>query len=531
MMTRMKKNIFLLFLATTIGFTSSAEAQTSRKQVKPTTKKVAAKSGTKKRVTAASIASAINQIKGGQYLSAANNLLALSRRPELQQHKAQIKFLLGLTLMELNMNQTAAFQFVDSIKTGDPRFVKKALEKLLIVTDKLGDETLLNYTIQRIDVNSLPKQNQELLYFRLGEIKQKGGQYSEASQMYSKVGSRSRYYLNALYNLGLAQAEAGQTDLALATFKKLVRARSKSDVTDTNKVAAQMAIARTLYQKKDWERSIQAYSMIPRDHQLWHDAVFEQSWAMLRAARFRSALSNFQTLHSSYYDDFYIPESLLLRSIVYLYICKYDEMDKVLSLFDRQYGQVTKSIQKFIQDQNSPEAYYREVEKAYMVKYEERAVVKGKLPFKAARSIANEGDVRRSLSYIQKILKEKRMVEEDSRIRSLSIGSYAIKLLNNRLKSAKDHTGNMVKAHLQNMSAELTDLNEQASLIRYEMINGKKETLKKRLASKDVNDISEAEERDRAFYAKNGYEYYPFQGEFWLDEIGNYHYLGQQSCE
>jgi hypothetical protein len=112
------------------------------------------------RVQKSSITSAINQIKSGQHLSAANNLLALSRRPELQSDKSQIKFLLGLALMELNLNQVATFQFVDVIKIGDPRFVKKALEKLLIVTDKLGDETLLNYAIQRIDVNSLPKSSQ-----------------------------------------------------------------------------------------------------------------------------------------------------------------------------------------------------------------------------------------------------------------------------------------------------------------------------------------------------------------------------------
>jgi DNA replication protein DnaD len=113
----------------------------------------------------------------------------------------------------------------------------------------------------------------------------------------------------------------------------------------------------------------------------------------------------------------------------------------------------------------------------------------------------------------------------------LSVGTYSLKLLNNRIRSAKDRTGDMVKAHLMNMSTELNDLSEQASFIRYEMINGRKETIKKRLVEKDINDNKETDEKGREFYAQNGYEYYPFQGEFWLDEIGNYHYLGKQSCE
>lgn len=477
------------------------------------------------------IANALTQMKAGQYVQASNNLLALSRRSELSSERPQIKYLLGLTMMELGMNQVAAFQFVDVIKFGDGKYTRQALEKLLVVTDKLGDETLLNYAIQRIDVNSVPTQNRDMLYFRMGEIKQKSGQYSEAMQLYAKVGVQSRYYLNALYNSGLSQAEANQTDLALNTFQKLLNSRSTANVTDTNKVAAQMAIARTLYQKKDWDGSVEAYSKIPRDHVLWHDSIFERSWAMLRGARFRSALSNFQTLHSSYYDNFYIPETLLLRSIVYLYICKYDEMEKVLTLFDKQYGPVEKSIASFLNSSSSAESYFQEINKAYLIKNNEEAKQKTKISYVALRHVAEEGNVRRSFSYIRKLLEERKMIDSNPQIKSSAIGAYSLKLLVNRTKSAKALTGDMVKAHLQNMLADLKDLKEQSSLIRYEMINGKKESLKKKIAGKDLGEVQVDDQRDRSFYVQNGYEYYPFQGEFWLDEVGNYHYLGQQNCE
>lgn len=205
----MRKKIFLFLITISIAITPDVFAQratsktvkkTAQKKAAQTKKAPAKKPVARRPVTKNSIAAAVSQIRGGQYLAAANNLLALSRRNELKKDRAQIKFLLGVTLMELNLNQVAAFQFVDAIKSGDQRFVRRALEKLLIVTDKLGDETLLNYTIQRIDVNSLPKQNQDLLFFRLGEIKQKAKQYSEANKYYSRVSSKSRYHLNALYN-------------------------------------------------------------------------------------------------------------------------------------------------------------------------------------------------------------------------------------------------------------------------------------------------------------------------------------------
>jgi len=90
----------------------------------------------------------------------------------------------------------------------------------------------------------------------------------------------------------------------------------------------------------------------------------------------------------------------------------------------------------------------------------------------------------------------------------------------------------MTKRYLTDIKNELNDLTEQAGFIRYELLNGRKELLKRKIEGKNVKvELAKDESQDREFYIQNGYEYYPFQGEYWLDEIGNYHYLGRQSCE
>lgn len=475
------------------------------------------------------IENAVNLIKAVKNLAAAQQLLALSKVASIPAEKARIKYLFGLALMELNLNQTAAFQFVEVIRMADPAWTPYAIEKLLVVTDKLGDETLLNFAIQRVDINQIPAQNREMLYFRLAEIKHKSGQAKEAIEYYSRVTSKSRYYYSALYNMGLAQAESNQPDLALQSFRRLLNSRARARVTDTNKVAAQMAIARTLYQKKEWNKAIEAYSLIPRDHRYWHDALFEKTWAMLRAARFRSTLSNFQSLHSSYYEDVYLPETLLLRAIVYLYICQYDEMEKVLSLYERQYNPALKKVTAFLQN-TSPGIYFQEINKTFRMKRDPEAKKQLAVPYNILKHVAEEGDVRRTYAYMKKINAEKKLIEGTPQLKSSSVGSYAARIVNNRLNSARDVIGDQVKRHLSDIRAELLDLNEQSGFIRYEMINGKKESIKKRLAGKSLGSADD-ETQDRSFYIQNGYEYYPFQGEYWLDEVGNYHYLGKQSCE
>lgn len=81
------------------------------------------------------------------------------------------------------------------------------------------------------------------------------------------------------------------------------------------------------------------------------------------------------------------------------------------------------------------------------------------------------------------------------------------------------------------VKAELVDLFEQEGFIRYEMINGKKEQLKKKVAGKDLPKGQIDEDNSRDYYIQNGYQYWPFRGEYWLNELGNYHYVGTQSCE
>jgi tetratricopeptide (TPR) repeat protein len=472
---------------------------------------------------------ALALVRAGQCEKAAPLLYIMSRKAELANERYQIKYLLGGCLLDLNLYQVAAFQFVDVIRHGATKYTKPSIEKLSLAADNLGDETLLNYAISRVEIEDFPKQNRDIIYFRLGEIKLKNNKFAEAAELFSKVGAGSRYFAQAKFNRGLAYLEANHTNEALRTFRELEVADRSASVVDFNKVSAQLAIARTFYQAQQWEEAVDAYRRVPRDSELWHEALFESSWAMFRAARFRSALSNFQSLHSTYYEDFYLPESLLLRSIVYLYICKYDEMDKVLGLFEKTYGPVREAISKLLAAGTSPNVYFSEIEKANNLRQDKTIRGTMKIPYNVARKILDEGNVKRTLQYIRNLTSERNRIAQMPSMARTSLGSYASKVISNRQRNAQLSVGEMVKAHLLGIRNDLKDLYEQAGFIRYEMINGKKETLKKRIAGKAIEQVDERV--DRTFYVQNGYQYWPFEGEYWLDEIGNYHYLGKQSCE
>lgn len=502
------------------------------------TKKVSSQSAPK---SDSDLKSALNLASTGKYTEASQRLFALSYSPRYLDKRMQIKYILGLTLFQMKLYQTAAFQFIGVVKDGKSQYTKQSLEKLSLAADALGDDTLLNYAISRVNIDEFPRANRDMLHFRIGEYQARNGQHEEASRSFAKVGRGSALFSQAKYNQGLALAQGNQLDQSVLAFDELIEARKAAGLTDKSRVAAMMGRARALYQKKEFDSAIEAYRQVPRDSLYWHDTLFESSWAMLRSGRFRSALSNFHSLHSDYYEDNYQPESLLLRGIVYLYICKYDEMDKVLNLFSGTYKPVYRQIDDLLKEEKDPTRLYNgladmiktmkdERNKGERDEDKPRMAPAGSMPYLIAQKISREGDFQKAYRYIQKLNDERRTLNAlPAAWKSSGVGQYAKRVLETRLAKARIRGGQIVRNHLEMIREELVDLFEQEGFMRYEMINGRKETLKKRIAGKEIEaQVDESNQRD--FYIQNGYEYWPFQGEYWLDELGNYHYVGTQSC-
>lgn len=486
------------------------------------------------RTSGSDLINALRLAKQRQYKDASIALFRLSHSPRYRSKSMQIKYILGLMLFQMKMNQVAAFQFIRVVKQGRNKYLKQAIEKLSLAADFLGDDTLLNYAISRVKVSQFPRVHRDMLYFRIGEFQLRNKAYQQAAKSFSRVQSNSSIFPTAKYHEGLAHASANKTKSAIRSFEELIEARSSKGVTDPSRVAALIGRARVAYQAKRWDQAIAFYREVPRDTEMWHDTLFESSWAMLRSGRFRSALSNFHSLHSAYYEDFYLPESLLLRSIVYLYICKYDEMDKVLGLFNKIYKPVFVKIDKMLDQRPKPATYFNEVVRVirdFKLNGEDMDKGKYQIPFLVVRRILQEGDFQNSYNYIKKLLEERRRIKAmPAEWKSSAIGKYSNRVLRTRLIKARERAGRQIRTHLETIKNELFDLFEQEGFIRYEMINGKKELLKKKISEKELPAEQIDEKSSRDYYIQNGFEYWPFRGEYWLDELGNYHYVGTQAC-
>ncbi len=516
--------------------TSSAPATRS---AAPTSTRSTPVSTAGRRGPDANFARANKLAANGQYQEASKLLFQMSRSPNYEKNSAQIKYVLGLMLFEMKLNQSSAFVLYDLIRQetkANPRsrFIRQSLEKLAIAADALDSDVLLRYAIKQVEENDFPAASRDMLYYRTGEVKMGEKNYAEAARQFSRVRVGSRFFNRARYNMGLALAQANDLEKSQAVFEDLADRLKDRGVTDEQRVSALMGRARVLYQRRLFAGAIEAYRDIPRDTEAWHEGLFESSWAMLQDGRFRSALSNFHSLHSPFYEDYYQPESVLLRAIVYLYICRYQEMGKTLDLFDRVYKPIQRDVRTILTSVEDPNIYYRELSKVrenFDAIRTNRVGRRGfQMPFAVARQILNKGDVRHTLNYISNLEDEKkRMQALPSTWKTSGIGIYAIKIIDKRLEATRVLAGRQIRRHMILIDNELRDLFEQSGFLRFEMLNSKREALKKEIQGKGLEKVDQ--DNERSYYVQNGFEYWPFKGEYWLDEIGNYHYVGVSACE
>lgn len=472
---------------------------------------------------------------GQNYKEASQLLFSLSKNSRYRKEQAAIAYELAESLEGLGLIQSAVFQLIKAVRYGRGNVLSSSLEKLTKLAFQVNDDVGLNFALSKINIKRFPEDQKPVLYFRFGEAYLSVNRFKRAYKSFAKVPKSHYLYSKARYMMGLAYSESGKLKESYRAFTQSSNARADDGVVDSERVASLMGRARVLYHMKRWENSLEAYRLIPRDSKYYHDMLFESAWAMLRSGKFRSALSNFHSLHSEYYKDYFYPEAALLRAIVYLYICKVEEVGKVLNYYENTYGDVSRKLKSYLRANPTPRTditeYMKLVEE--LVYNEKPKRDSYEIPYIILRHLHRNSRVRSRGESVVNVKKEIAVIDAMGDWSGTQVAAVTRNSLMSRQKASLKRLGKALRSAMLGYNRELIGFGDQKELIKFELISSEKEQARKTLEGRDdfSQDGDSKRKASRFSFTKNGYEYWPFQGEYWLDEIGNYHYLGASRCE
>jgi len=353
--------------------------------------------------------------------------------------------------------------------------------------------------------------------------------YERSIALFSNVSSDHELHAKALYNMGVMQAspELNQYKTAVGNFQNaIVSAEGESELDDKEDILelAYLALARIAYEANNYDGALYYYNKVDRRSQRYPQALFEQAWTYFQKGDARNALGTFHSVSSPYYDGYYFPDLWVLEAATYLNLCRYELAKEALQTFQDLYLAKLPLLQQFIAAQADPAKIFDNVVKAIEQGDD------GPLPAIFGEAIlANVRfyDIYKTISQLDRELARLQKAKDN-------LGPYGEELLA-KLEAAAEtkrfEAGIETQNILRGIEEDLNNWDVTATEVSIEIDIDEKELQERclQLAAQGKPCEFTTEEETVLFLVADDWQFWPFEGEYWVDEVGNYKsYLGDR---
>jgi tetratricopeptide (TPR) repeat protein len=442
--------------------------------------------------------------------------------------QAKGEFGVAESLRKMGLHYGAAF-FYGRIVAQGPKsdFFREALSELgrINAVKPLGKATISSLFGPSINPLNVPPPARGFFFFYSGLAAFEKKDVRTARADFGRVPNSSSYYPQAQYYLGVIQAINGDSDDALASFNRV----SKVATTEALRELAIINIARIYYEKANYRRAFQYYSQIARSSDLWLQSLFEGAWAFFMIQKHNNTLGNIHTIHSPFYSSRFFPETYILQAISYLRLCRSDEVRQSLRSFQERYKPTFVDLNSLLKKYNDQPSAFFNVIRQYrtsggMSEFPEALEV--------IDNVSRSDAYKEAVQVVRRLEREKdRLDQHASKWEYSGLSQVLRDSYEKRIAAAVRTAGQDLFSAAAQQFRYLKDLSDQTTLINYEMLGNRTDQLRARLNQEPPpDDGTQWGEGMRPLNLQQQLEYWPFEGEYWEDELGGYVYNIDSKC-
>ena len=324
---------------------------------------------------------------------------------------------------------------------------------------------------------------------------------------------------------GLVAYAEGSDAAATEDFKEIIRLTNPKRARRPDPELRELALlqlARIHYQNRQNRYAIFYYGKMAWGGQRWLEGLWEASYAHYRIGDYEKTLGNLLTLQSPYFRDEYFPESYVLKAIVYYENCRYPEarqtLEQFASMFEPVYGELT----RLTAAPRTPDAYYDLVRGGASSKGVARRIFKlAETDQAVARLVDSIGSAEREM--------DAGLGARRPEFRQAALGKELHDRLAGERLAMVEEAGQRMRAKLEYERDQLRQLLAQALRIKIEVSRKEREALEGSLAKGSQVDV--VKDLKFSYAVSDEHLYWPYEGEFWRDELGTYSYTLTKGCK
>jgi TolA-binding protein len=428
-----------------------------------------------------------------RYAEAAGQLYAyVSQHSRDDEDYDWAQFFLGISLKELGLSH-AAVDTLAAVLARKPnvRVVSYSLEILeeITRTHPFDWETLVLNVLVDQEFGFVEGKLIDFVHYYQGLYDWEHGYEKWGDNHFTVLQPDSPYYHKYRYQKALYRVYAGDLPEAGRLLEELLAdPRPTEDLKDE----ARVTLARLRYEQKDFGAADQAYRSLRRPTVEQARYLMERAWAQYREGNPEKAMGLLYAFRAPSFWRNFTPEYFILKSLIYKDVCQYRNAMAVVGEFQSRYGQTLEGIYGRRDPLESEQLVQILMEKPRIKRlYEFSNLLEG----------------------------------ERNRARTVATGAlaqYLDTLYGLKAEAVQGELRDTVETEYRALANDLLRYEEEAHLLEYEI------GLDMYQRASDYHYPGQDRE---ASGPQQAVVVYPFQEEFWNDELDDYQVVLQNKCE
>ncbi len=436
-------------------------------------------------------------------------------------------------LARAGLLQSAANKLLEVVRAGpDKIWFEKAFNQLRELRRRINYRPPELEDLTKFSVATKSKVFQNSFHYFVGEFLHDFGLSSEAIPFLEKiVDDKAPDYPRAQYLLGLIafQDDALDVPTKVKRSSQAFQLSIISGETQGNQGLvdlAYLALARLAYEYRQYDAAIYYYKKISQNSAKLPRAFYESGWTYFLKNDISRALGTFHALHSPYFRHHFYPELWILEATIYVNTCHAKDAEEAIKRFEEDVLVLGPPLRDFLQRHRRPEDYYTGILKS--VNSPRLATLPRKLVSPVLQNV--------EFYNLYKTIKQIEAEEAKVKANLAALKEFGQETLGKlgQLKSERiAEAGVVVQRTLRAVQKDINEYQDRLTELRIDLQEQQLEILEDKIARIETkaSDAKDVETGSTIAIAGSDSMVWPFEGEFWKDEIGAYRSFVRSKCK
>ncbi len=458
--------------------------------------------------------------KRGEKTRVADLLVEVIDNPDHAVFHAEAYARLGAMLAELDLPYAALVAYERALSI-DAEAVSSVAPKAIELADKVGDTALLEHVFAtNVGLDVDPATRSRMAYLAAREAHHDGN-YGTALAILKMVRKDDPFYPEALSLQGVVLSMQGRHEQALAPLQDAMKAGHAAGRDARFFDVVNLNLARAYYAAGNYPRAIEHYAEVRRESPYWLEAEFERAWAHFRLSDMNGVLGLTHDHAGPFFEDEYFPEGRLLRVYALFLMCKFPEASKEIDRFRELYTPKQATLDALAR--RSPQDLFEQM--ALAVEPPGENAPASELPEWFTFRFRHDDRFADSLNAVHHADDE---LGRLAHVRSHPFSEKAARWVEERKAEIIRQEGRRIADRVAAMKAQLDGMLGDIEMAKLDMMQF--ETRLYERASVTGKAPEARRMVTRKFRVKPNQRWWPWEGEYWADEVGYYRVTAKPEC-